>query len=91
MYNVKFTRITAGRIRKGPAPLNLEIPEYEVNDAEGCTLDCAMLAVTVAEYEAVRYVHHFVDNGAVMQSIFQGKTGAAQGPRHLPQQLSQLC
>ena len=35
LYNVKFTRITAGRIRKGPAPLNLEIPEYEVNDAEG--------------------------------------------------------
>jgi len=25
----------AGRIRKGPAPLNLEVPAYEFNDAEG--------------------------------------------------------
>ncbi|OCB91178.1 ubiquinol-cytochrome c reductase iron-sulfur subunit [Sanghuangporus baumii] len=25
----------SGRIRKGPAPLNLEVPEYEFNDAEG--------------------------------------------------------
>ncbi|KAH9927527.1 ubiquinol-cytochrome c reductase iron-sulfur subunit [Epithele typhae] len=25
----------SGRIRKGPAPLNLEIPQYEINDAEG--------------------------------------------------------
>jgi len=24
----------AGRIRKGPAPLNLEIPPYELNEAE---------------------------------------------------------
>ena len=25
----------SGRIRKGPAPLNLEVPPYELNDAEG--------------------------------------------------------
>lgn len=25
----------SGRIRKGPAPLNLEVPEYSFNDAEG--------------------------------------------------------
>ena len=24
----------SGRIRRGPAPLNLEIPEYDFNDAE---------------------------------------------------------
>ena len=29
------TRFPAGRIRKGPAPLNLEIPPYELNEAEG--------------------------------------------------------
>ena len=28
-------RFPAGRIRKGPAPLNLEIPPYELNEAEG--------------------------------------------------------
>lgn len=25
----------AGRIRKGPAPTNLEIPTYDLNEAEG--------------------------------------------------------
>lgn len=26
--------LAAGRIRKGPAPLNLEVPPYELNEAE---------------------------------------------------------
>ena len=29
------TPYLAGRIRKGPAPLNLEVPAYEFNDADG--------------------------------------------------------
>ncbi|KAG6866866.1 hypothetical protein C0991_008802 [Blastosporella zonata] len=36
-YIRKMTKffVPAGRARKGPAPLNLEIPTYEFNDAEG--------------------------------------------------------
>ncbi|KAG5353450.1 hypothetical protein C0989_006606 [Termitomyces sp. Mn162] len=34
-WYVAFADHLSGRIRKGPAPLNLEIPAYEFNDAEG--------------------------------------------------------
>jgi hypothetical protein len=34
---VKFYQVlyAAGRARKGPAPLNLEVPQYEFNEVEG--------------------------------------------------------
>jgi ubiquinol-cytochrome c reductase iron-sulfur subunit len=33
-------RFAAGRIRKGPTPLNLEIPPYELNEAEEKPVIC---------------------------------------------------
>jgi ubiquinol-cytochrome c reductase iron-sulfur subunit len=32
MFTMELTDFLAGRARKGPAPLNLEIPEYDFAD-----------------------------------------------------------